>query len=207
VTDEPTTREEVAAWIATHRVDPFDEVRRASHEHRERHGAGCSVYPTNSGPLLGVLAAATRAQRVLELGCGLGYSALWLASAGAHVETIERDPGHAELARENAARHGAADRIVVHVGLGEDLLASLDDPYDLVFEDGDPFELDDDFEHFVRLLRPGGLLVSANLFLGQYVPDLPDLPVAARYRQRLLEDERLLTSILADGLALSVRRS
>jgi predicted O-methyltransferase YrrM len=44
-----------------------------------------------NGPLLGVLAAATGAERILELGTGLGYSALWLAEDGAHVDTIEQD--------------------------------------------------------------------------------------------------------------------
>ena len=64
---EPTSTENVAQWIQTaqRQRDPFEHVRVASHEHRESHGAGCSVYPTSSGPLLSVLAAAVAAERIL----------------------------------------------------------------------------------------------------------------------------------------------
>lgn len=206
---EPTTPEAVALWIATHRRDRFERVRDASVRHREQHGAGCSVYPTRSGPLLGVLAAATRPRRVLELGCGLGYSTLWLAfgaGAAARVDTIERDPEHARVARAHLAAEELADRVTVHEGQGIHVLRRFAPPYDLVFNDGDPEEFELDLAEFVRLLRPGGVLVSANLFLGQYVADLPGLEQAARYRERLLEPP-FLTTILADGLALSVARA
>jgi len=52
-----------------------------------------------SEPILAVLAATIRAERILEVGCGLGYSALCLAhGSGALVETIDRDPEHVRLA-------------------------------------------------------------------------------------------------------------
>lgn len=63
-----------------------------------------------------------------------------------------------------------------------------------------------DLHHFLRLLRPGGLLVSANLFLAQFVPDLPGIPQMAEYRRQILEDDRLLTAMIPGGLALSVVR-
>jgi predicted O-methyltransferase YrrM len=97
---EPTSPETVAAWIDTaqREHDPFERVRRASHEHREKHGPGCTVYPTSSGPLLAVFAATIRVERILEVGCGLGYLALCLAhGSGALVETIERDAEHERL--------------------------------------------------------------------------------------------------------------
>jgi predicted O-methyltransferase YrrM len=62
-------------------------------------------------------------------------------------------------------------------------------------------------DHARRLLRPGGVLISSNLFLGQYVPDLPDLPQMAEYRRRLLDDERFLTAFAPNGLAISVFRA
>lgn len=198
---EPTSAAAVAAWIDEHRRDRYDHVRRESERHRESHG--CTVYPTGSGPLLGVLAAATRARRVLELGTGLGYSALWLASAGAHVDTIEQDPEHAERARELTAH----ENVTVHVGVGREILGSLEPGYDLVFNDGEPVEFEEDLDEFERLLSPGGLLVSANLFLGQYSDTVEGLEHAAAYRLRLLDEQRYVTAILRDGLALSVLRS
>ena len=84
------------------------------------------------------------------------------------------------------------------------MLPRLDGPYDLIFSDGDPEEMPLDLDDFLRLLRPGGPLVSANLFLAQFVPDLPGIDQMAKYRQRLLDDDRLLTAIVPGGLALSV---
>ena len=93
--------------------DPFAHVRAASDEHREAHGPECGVYP--SGPakmrLISTLVAASGAKRMLEVGCGLGYSALWLAHAGgpsSRVETIDRFGEHVELARRYATEAGLA---------------------------------------------------------------------------------------------------
>lgn len=207
--NEPTSPEAVAAWIDTAQRtrDPFEAVRRASHEHREKHGSGCSVYPTSSGPLLAVLAATIAAERILEVGCGLGYSALCLAhGSGARVETIERDAEHAPLAELEIARAGFDGRIRVIFGQAADILPGLSGPYDLIFSDADPEQMPIALDHFLRLLRPRGLLVSANLFLAQFVPDLPGIEQMAQYRQRILDDERLLTAIAPGGLALSCLR-
>ena len=207
---EPANAAEVASWIdrAQRERDPFEHVRAASHAHRAEHGPGCTVYPTSSGPLLSVLAAALGATRVLEVGCGLGYSALCLArGAPGHVETVERDAGHARLAEARFAAEGYGDRIRVLVGRAVDVFALRDEQYDLIFSDADPEEMPELLGHFLRLLRPPGVLVSANLFLAQFVEDLPGLDPMVEYRSRLLAEERLLTALLPGGLALSTVRS
>ncbi len=209
---EPTTEEAVALWVheQTQARDRFAHVYHASEEHRAEHGPECSVYPTGSGPLLGTLAAASGAQRILEVGCGLGYSALWLASGSTpdgRVETFEQDAVHVDLARRRFEQEGFAGRVTVHHGRAGPAMAAMDGPYDLIFCDGDLTEYLEDFAHFRRLLRPGALLITSNLFLGQYGLDIPGLDQAAAYRRRILDDERLLTAFLPSGLALSVRRS
>jgi predicted O-methyltransferase YrrM len=203
---EPATAAEVAAWInaASRRRDPYEDVRVASHRHREQHGHGCTVFPTSGGPLLGVLAAAIAAERVLEVGTGLGYSALCLASAGAAVETIEGDPRHARLARSIVAERRA--RVDVVEGRAIDVLRTRSSLYDLVFCDADPAGYADLLDEFTRLLRGGGLLISANLFLAQFADDIRGLDELARYRERVVTDERLRTAFVPGGMALSVRR-
>jgi predicted O-methyltransferase YrrM len=207
---EPDSPQAVADWIEKHArpLDRFSRVRRESEQHRQGHGNGCSVYPTGSGPALGVLTAAIQPARILEAGCGLGYSALWLAfgaPVSGRVETIERDPIHAELASRNFQREGFSDRITVLTGKAVPVLSSLTGPYDLVFCDSDPDDYLQQLDHFLRLLRPGGLLVTSNLFLGQYTTDLPGAPQMAAYRQRILNERGLTTAFLPGGLALSVR--
>lgn len=164
---------------------------------------------SGSGPVLGTLAAAADARRILEVGCGLGYSALWLAfgsSTDGRVETIECDATHAGLAREHFAREGFAERIAVLDGRAVDLLPGLTGPYDLIFCDSGPDEYAAYPDHFLRLLKPGGLLITSNLFLGQYSLDIPGLDQAAAYREWLLREERLVTALLRGGMAISVRR-
>ena len=86
------------------------------------------------------------------------------------------------LAEEAIVREGYGDRIRVLRGRGADVLPGLDEPYDLIFSDGDPEELPQDLDHFLRLLRLGGSLLSANLFLAQFVPDLTAIDQMAEYR-------------------------
>jgi predicted O-methyltransferase YrrM len=77
---------------------------------------------------------------------------------------------------------------------------------DLIFSDADPEEMPIALDHFLRLLRLRGLLVSANLFLAQFVPDLPGIEQMAQYRQWIIDDEQLLTAIVPGGLTLSSLR-
>lgn len=208
---EPDSPELVANWVneQARARDPFAHVYRASEEHRQNHGPDCTVYPTASGPFLGTLAAATGARRMLEVGCGLGYSSLWLAfgsSPDGLVETVEQDAGHIELAQRHFEQEDCTQRVTVHQGRGAEVLAGLSGPYDLIFCDGDIDEYMVDLDHFLRLLRLGGLLVTSNLFLAQFAPDIPGLDQAAEYRRRILDDQRLITAFLRTGMALSVRR-
>jgi len=207
--NEPKSAEAVIEWIAKHTQssDRFAYVAEKYESHRGQHGC-FDVYPFPNGPLLGTLAAASGARRLLEVGCGLGYSGLWLAyGTGPQgiLETIERDEEHAKIARDHFKAEGLDDRIKILLGLGANILPALQGTYDLIYFDTDPAESLIDLEQFERLLRPGGLLMSANLFLGQYAPDLPGLDKTAEYRLRILDSDRWLTAYLPDGTALSIR--
>ena len=161
---EPTSAESVAQWIQTaqRQRDPFEHVRLASHEHRESHGAGCSVYPTSSGPLLSVLAAApsrlsgfsrSDPASAIRRSAWLMAPAEWSRRSNATPSTW-RSPSGQFCARVTRNRFD-----VLH-GRGADVLPRLDGPCDLDLSDGDPEELPQDLDHFLRLLRPGGLLLE-----------------------------------------------
>jgi len=208
--NEPTSAEAVLQWVEAHirANDRFAHVAEKYASHRAAHGC-YDVYPYSNGTLLGTLAAAHRARRILEVGGGLGYSALWFAyGAGPEslIESVERDPTHAAIAREHFTAAGLSDRVKILEGIGADVLPVLNDSYDVTYFDTDPTESLLDLEQFQRLLKPGGLLISANLFLGQYAPDLPGLEKTAEYRERILDDARWLTTFLPDGTAMSVKR-
>ena len=147
------------------RDDPFRDIQAGTDAHRAAHA--CWAYPYDDGRKLGAVAAATGAQRVLELGTALGYTALWLAhgAPGAVVDTSERDPDHVRLARENISSLGDSERVRVHQGDFDVVLPTLSPGYNIVFFDGyaPTMPIMDEVK---RLIDPRGVLISANLNLG-----------------------------------------
>ena len=208
--NEPMNATAVQLWVEENnrKLDRFAHVAAEYDAHRAGHGC-YDVYPFPNGALLGTLAAAHRAKRIVEVGGGLGYSALWFAYGagdGSRIESVECDAEHARLARAHFAAEGLGERVVILPGTGAAVLPALTEGYDLAYFDTDPAESLIDLEQFAKLLEPGGLLISANLFLGQYAPELPGLAETAEYRERILDSARWLTSYLPDGTALSIKR-
>ena len=177
-------------------ADPFAPIRAETNAHRMRHG--CGAHPYSEGPLLGVIAAAVDAKRIVELGTALGYTALWLGhgAQNAHIDTIERDLEHVRLARANFAAAGMGARIAVCDGDFDKVLATLAPGYDLGFFDGFGPSLSYLVE-FRRLLRPRGVLVTTNLDVGR----------GDHYRSALADPAQWLTSFAAEGgrTAISIK--
>ena len=148
--------------IDTREIARFEGVQEATRQHRRRHG--CHAYTFEDGAGLLAIARTDPATRILELGTALGYTACVLATATreTHVDTIEGDPRHVELARENIRDVHLDGRVTVHSGDFFEIMAKLDGPYDLAFFDGLGPTIRT-VEKLRSLLRPGGLLVCGNL--------------------------------------------
>ena len=80
----------------------------------------------------------------------------------ATVDTIERDPEHVQLARENIAATGLDHRVTVHEGDFATVLATLDPGYDVAFFDGGT-PVTALHKTLRGLIRTGGTLITANL--------------------------------------------
>jgi predicted O-methyltransferase YrrM len=178
--------------------DRFGAILSQTNSHRASHG--CGAYPFEDGSLLGVVAAAIKPKRILELGCALGYTANWMAygAPDAIVDTVDMDPEHVRLAQENAEKCGHGERIRVHTGRFDDVLPTLMPGYDLAFFDGSS-PIMRYLDAFHRLLNPRGVLFSANLHFR-------DRETAA-YRKALFESGRWLSAHLSKDreTALSVK--
>ena len=178
--------------------DPFAAIQSQTNVHRARHG--CGAYPFDDGSLVGAIAAAAKPRRILELGCALGYTANWLAfgAPDAFVDTVDMDPEHVRLAQENASKYGHGDRIRVHTGRFDEVLATLAPGYDMAFFDGSRPNVRY-LEAFHRLLNPRGVLLSANLHFR-------DRETAA-YRKALFENGQWLSAHLSEDreTALSIK--
>ena len=173
------------------------------------------------GALLQVLARATGARHILEIGTAIGYSGIWLARAlppGGMLLTMEMNAERAREARANFERAAVADRTSVIVGDAQRMLAKVAGPFDLIFQDGDKVQYEPMLDRLVQLLRPGGLLVTDNvLWDGEVVPgfvaaprrDARDTSAIASYNKRINAHPNLMTATvpLRDGLAIAVRTS
>jgi predicted O-methyltransferase YrrM len=121
------------------------------------------------GKFLYLLAVASHARRILEIGTLGGYSTIWLARAvgpTGHVITLEYEPAHAAVARANLDRAGVGQRVELIVGAALDTLPQLQaqpEPFDLVFIDADKENNAAYVQWAVELGRPGSLVVVDNV--------------------------------------------
>jgi predicted O-methyltransferase YrrM len=191
----------------------LDEVARVGAER------GLPLVDPEVGALLGVLARAAGARRILEIGTAIGYSGIWLAralAADGMLYTMESDADRAAEARRNFERAGLSARVSVIVGDAARMVAKVAGPFDVIFQDGDKRLYEPLLDRLVALLRPGGLLITDNvLWSGEVVPGLIAAPqrdpavtkAIASYNERLAAHPQLTTAIvpLRDGVAISVK--
>jgi predicted O-methyltransferase YrrM len=122
----------------------------------------------NQGKLLFLAAKMIGAKSILELGTLAGYSAIWLGRAlpqDGRMITLEYDPKHAKIARQNIARAGLEKKIEVIEGKALQTLPTLGarGPFDLIFLDADKENTPEYFAFSLKLSRPGGLIIVDNV--------------------------------------------
>jgi len=129
------------------------------------------------GKLLMLLAQMQGAKTILEVGTLGGYSTIWLARAlppHGRLITLELDPDHAQVARENIQQAGFAHQVEVRVGAAVDLLSQLADEghtFDLVFIDADKQNNTRYVEGALRLTQPGAVIIVDNVIRAGAVAD------------------------------------
>jgi len=125
---------------------------------------GTSNVPREDGRMLRLLAAATGARNVVEIGTSNGYSGLWfslaLSKTGGHLTTFDIDKGRFEMARENFKKAGVDGTITQVLGDAHKEVARLKDPIDLLFIDADKQGYLDYLTKLLPLVRPGGLILA-----------------------------------------------
>jgi predicted O-methyltransferase YrrM len=173
-----------------------------------------------TGRLLAILVAATRARLVLEVGTAIGYSTIHMARElrpGARIVTLERAADRIAQARGFWQRAGVSDRIELVEGDALESIARLDGPFDLVFLDASKTELDAYLERLDGRLADDALLVIDNLLMSgdAALPDGLDtswpedsLRAARATSRALMASPEWLFSLLpvGDGVGLGARR-
>jgi predicted O-methyltransferase YrrM len=131
------------------------------------------------GRLLQLFARMQRARAILEIGTLGGYSTIWLARAlpaDGRLITMEYEPKHADVARENITRAGLAGIVDIRVGPALDALPQIEaeraGPFDLTFIDADKVNTPEYFRWALRLSRPGSVIIADNVVRNGALADL-----------------------------------
>ena len=210
----PTPAKQPASWAYAEQFVEQDEVLQRARARAA--DLGCEPVSPGVSATLTVLAAATRARTVVEVGTGTGVSTVSLLRGMPEdgvVTSIDVDGEHQRAAREAVADDGIrTNRARMIPGRALEVLPRLTDAaYDLVLLDGDEREYSAYLEQALRLLRPGGLLVVDDaLWKGKVAdPAARDASTTAlrETARAVLDDERWTPTMLptGDGLLLAVK--
>ena len=197
----------VASYIAG--LDGQKDPVRAQMEELAR-GNGFPIVGPQVGRLLGILARGIGARRVLELGSGYGYSALWFARAmgsGGSVLCTDLSEENRDLALGFFRDARLETSMSFHVGDALSFARAQTGPFDIVFNDIDKQDYPASISVALPLLRPGGLFITDNvLWSGKVAGGRPDATTAAimEFNATVSRLEELETVILPlrDGVAV-----
>ena len=170
--------------------------------------------------LLKFLLKFTKPKSIMEVGTALGFSALLMseyAPGDCHITTIEKYEKRIPIAKENFRKAGREDRITLLEGDATEILRELEGTYDVIFMDAAKGQYIHFMPEVMRLLAPGGILVSDNvlqdgdIFESRYGIKRRNHTIHNRMREylyALTHDEALDTVILetGDGMAISVKK-
>lgn len=164
--------------------------------------------------------ALKKPKRILEVGTAVGFSALLMCEYSVpdvHITTIENYDKRIPVARANFARAGRENQITLIEGDAQEVLKTLDGPFDFIFMDAAKGQYIHFLPDILRLLEKEGVLISDNVLQDG---DIIESHFAVERRNRtihkrmrdylytLTHHEQLVTSVLpvGDGITLSVKR-
>lgn len=162
------------------------------------------------GAQCAVIAAATAALNIVEIGTGGGVSGLWLlrGSPRATLTTIDIEPEHLAAARSAFAEAKippARARFIA--GRAADVLPRMNEAsYDIVLVDADAEGAIEYVEHGLRLVRAGGTVLVPRVLAGGAVADpVKRDAVTSAYRSLIQETQSSpavlgALSIVGEGL-------
>ena len=184
---------------------PQDPLLSQVLANNQRAGLPAFDVAANQGQFLALLVRMVRAQRVLEIGTLGGYSTIWMARElpeDGELLTLEADPHHAAVARENLRLAGVDKQVTLREGPALQTLESLGDrpPFDLIFIDADKPSNPDYLRWALRYSRAGTLIIGDNVVRDGEVanPHSEDDRVQGvrRFIEMMADDPRLTVTAL-----------
>lgn len=162
---------------------------------------GASPLSPGVGAQLAVLAAASGARSIVEIGTGAGVSGLWLLRGApqAVLTTIDNEPEHLAAARQaftDAKVPPAKARFIT--GRAADVLPRMNESsYDIVLVDADPENVIEYVEHGLRLVRTGGLVLVPRVLAGGRTADPVQRDAVTSAYRSLVQETQESPAVLA----------
>jgi predicted O-methyltransferase YrrM len=120
-----------------------------------------------TGRLLSMLVHAMQANRVLDIGAGVGYATLWITSAlpvAGRVWAVEKDREQSDILRTYVDRGGRPEATEIIEQTGFEVLSTFQHrQIDIVFVHDDPALYPKYFESALPLLKRSGLVIFDGL--------------------------------------------
>jgi predicted O-methyltransferase YrrM len=209
--------DQISAYISELFAGEDAALLRAREESPKRGLPAINIKP-EEGRFLQILVNASGARKVLEIGTLGGYSGIWIVRGlppDGKLVTLEVEPAHADVARDNFEAAGLLDRIEIRVGEANGLLQALssEGPFDFVFIDADKLSYPSYLEWALEHTRVGGVIAAHNAFRKGSVAGLgepDDFTESMRaFNQLFALEERLLSTIFpaGDGMLIGVKVS
>ena len=207
------------AYLLAHQPPEHDALR-ALREQTQQMPVGRMQIAPEQGHMLALLVRLIGARRVLEIGTFTGYSAMAMAlalPADGRLLASDISEEWTRVARSYWQRASVADKIDLRIAPALETLALLEqdggaDPFDLAFIDADKTGYDDYYEHCLRLVRPGGLILLDNMLRRGRVADPAqrdaDTVALRELNTKIAGDDRVDRVLLpiASGMTLARRR-
>jgi len=161
------------AQTHTEKAIPHPDILSKASKHQQDSGLPDIAVSPSQGKFLMIQAKIINAQNILEVGTLGGYSTIFLANASpiTKVVTVEYNPKHAKVARENIEMAGLSDRVEVLDGAGLDVLPTIlkdvqdgkRPKFDFVFIDADKVHNWEYFDLACNMSRPGACVIVDNV--------------------------------------------
>jgi len=185
---------------------PQDEVLDYVRQNIPKHGLPTISIRAEEGRFLQFLVRTCGGTKALEIGTLGGYSGIWIARGlepGGRLITIEKDPNHAEVARQHFELAGVGEAIEIKVGDAHKLLEDLNPeaPFDFCFIDAEKSGYPKYFEWALEHTRLGGIVAAHNAFRGGRVLDPQDENAEhmRSFNRQVASDPRVISTIYPGG--------
>jgi caffeoyl-CoA O-methyltransferase len=187
----------------------FNQIDSQARENRQ------PIVSLDAGLFMHIITRLINAERIMEVGCNIGYSTTWMGMAlppHGCVDTIEINPEIAEQAERNFQSANLSHKIFIHIGAALDVIPKLHGMYDILFIDAVKSEYKDYIRLALPKLRKGGLILVDNVLwsgkvAGDIHPEDKTTKALHDFNEFFMEHEGITATILTigDGLGFAIK--